>query len=416
MGFAGLVSSARLNGQPIAYGSTVPPFRLRARAVDAMGNASWLNGGGNLISGCTPPAGPFGTLDFPISGSTFGGVFEFKGWALSSIGSNSRRIALQPGNDYSTIRMKANWPLTFDPDIPLANCTEPEIVDGNYVPGNCWGFLSGFSYNQANQGVANDYPGFWNINTSNVDPGTGIAAQGPNFSLPNVDTLDKLPQGQVNLHVEVTDSAGSIDGVGSRNVLVMNTPKNCNCSGNGSNSADEASQILKSRATIVDEVVDSTGAINVSGWKEPRPSKGGRFSKRSIDLGFVVKAQSAIAGSSSVKIFPPFPKVSLLNTVSWTPLIPNEVGKIVLSAGQSDVILLDLGKEVVEYGQVVGDRFTALPPFMEIDREGGLVLWSPAPPLMGTFNIWFALTDDTVRQFQITVGQPTVRQINTAQN
>jgi hypothetical protein len=146
-------------------------YTLRAYAFDDAGNSVAL---GSRTITCTNAAAakPFGTIDTPASGETLSGVYVNFAWALTPMPHN----------------------------IPVDGSTIWVYVDGNRLAHPA-------TYGNPRSDIASGFPGYANTNTS-------VGAYYLNTKV--------LSNGIHTIAWSVTDSAGRVDGIGSRYFEVNN--------------------------------------------------------------------------------------------------------------------------------------------------------------------------------------------------
>jgi hypothetical protein len=175
-------------------------FTLRATAIDDAGNSFSL---GSKTITCTNTAAvkPFGTIDTPASGETVSGTYVNFGWALTSMPHN----------------------------IPVDGSTIWVYVDGKRL-------AHPTTYGNPRVDIAAGFPGYANTNAS-------VGAYYLNTR--------NLTNGVHTIAWSVTDSAGRVDGIGSRYFEVNNPPP--------AQPAAEPKVLFRARAAVSGAVLLRTG-------------------------------------------------------------------------------------------------------------------------------------------------------------
>lgn len=340
----------RMQGTFAANGG-VGPISFYAVATDIEGNRTLLS------RACTDTvrvptsitmdndaiAKPFGTIDTPAEGATVSGFFANFGWALTP---DSNTTA--DGTDI-VIPTNGSTMFVFIDGVPVAPIAYSQCRGnvGNPVPAGVY----------CNDDISNIFgaptpQAALTTRTSNATRHRNLDAQLGAIGAYVINTTT-LSSGLHTLAWSVTDSAGRVEGIGSRFFSVLNS---------------------------------SDAAIDVA---QAAQSRGPASRLASLRVG-----TTAIQGRSGFDVTAPYlPVEAEADGVRRVTI--SETGRLELSLGAMTQGFLSANGTLRD-----------LPPGSQLNAETGVFTWAPGPGYLGTYRLVFVGGDEQI-QVDVTIRTPT---------
>jgi hypothetical protein len=333
-------------------------LNLYAFATDAEGHLTLLGRNWNAAGGPTTItlandtiAKPFGAVDTPGQGATVSGTCATFGWALTP--------------DSDTVAEAS------DILIPTNGSTMVVFIDGVA--------MAHVAYNQCRGSVGNPVPAWeycnddvasifgnmtpqppFTIRTANPTRYRNLDAGRAAIGALNIDTTT-FTNGMHSIAWSVTDSAGRVDGIGSRYFTVLNTGR------------DVSTDALAGVAQLQRAPAITRGSAKKVA--RLRPAAGPAWARSGFDL------------RTSYRAIPP-DRQGVRQV--WIP----ELGRLELYLGPVDIGYL-----------VANGTQRDLPAGSHLDTTTGLFTWMPGPAYVGSYRLTFVRGSEQV-VVDVSVGPP----------
>jgi sugar lactone lactonase YvrE len=350
-------------------------------------------------------ARPFGVIDTPAQGGTVSQTLANSGWALTP---DSNEIADNSDifipTDGSTIAVYVDGVL-----VGHAAYNQCRGTVGNPVPAGlyCNDDVSNVFGNLAPQPVFTERT--WNpTRYRNLDAGRApIAAF-------EIDTT-ALTNGLHTIGWTVTDSAGRVDGIGSRFFTVFNS---------GASSAVTAQEV----AGAAGRPSTSAGAVGPASARGERNGVNRRDGDRASDSVRPERPSATAAASkddlTALQVAPAQPRanaralgqfaLSSADVFARTgfdpraplePLVADDDGVRRVQIAELSRLELQLGAGIQAGYLVANGTLRDLPPGSRLDAATGRFTWMPGPGYLGTYRLAFVCGDDQIL-VDVTIAPP----------